>query len=112
MAITLTIQTPSSTALYVANVVEESEDMARFSSRRKTDNPFLQAKGSERNYFSAMSGLQRFSAGLPFANRMYWWQSDSEIKKGIPDEMHTIGRITRLERCEPDKNTGFRWRFA
>ncbi|MGH7842060.1 MAG: RHS repeat-associated core domain-containing protein [Candidatus Binataceae bacterium] len=28
--------------------------------------------------------------------------------KEIPDEMHTIRRLTRLERCEVDKNTGLR----
>jgi hypothetical protein len=43
---------------------------ARLSSRRKTASPILQAKGSERNYFLQCPGLQRFSAGLPFANRV------------------------------------------
>jgi hypothetical protein len=73
---------------------------------------FCRPKDRSGNIFLLCPGLERFSAGLPLANRVVlvavWLRNQREI----PDEMHIIWQITPLERCDPDGNTGFRWRFA
>jgi hypothetical protein len=90
----------------------EIHEWRGFQAGEKQITLFCRPKDRSGTIFLLCPGLQRFSAGLPLANRVVlvavWLRNQREI----PDEMHTVRRITRLERCELDKNTGFRWRFA
>jgi hypothetical protein len=86
-----------------ASAGTKSHEWRSFQAGENTASRILQTKGSERNYFLLCPGLQRFSAGLPFANRVVlmavWLRNQREIR----GEMHAIQRTTHLERCEPDK---------
>jgi hypothetical protein len=96
----------------IGELLSRNPRLARLSSRRKQITLFCGPKDRSGTIFLLCPGLQRLSAGLPFANRVVSVALWLRNQKEIPDEMHTIQRITRLERCELDKNTGFRWRFA
>jgi hypothetical protein len=80
--------------------------------RAFTDNPILQAKDRGGIFFYYLRAYKDLALACRLPTAGYWWQSGSEIKGEFPDEIDNIRRIARLERCEPDKNTGFSWRFA